>query len=120
MRRSTAWSSAWATSLHSQSSAAFITVTAESNFRYTQQARRNNYLCERKSFTWKRAFSKRAISEFASTYAMFTPLTDVTASLTPGPALTVRRETSAVPISVNEPITFHESDCDLTAVVTSR
>src|SRR6266540_135677 len=36
MHRSTAWSSASATSLRSLSSAAFITVTAESNFRYTQ------------------------------------------------------------------------------------
>jgi hypothetical protein len=36
MHRSTAWSSASATSPHSLSSAAFITVTAESNFRYTQ------------------------------------------------------------------------------------
>jgi hypothetical protein len=39
MHRSTAWSSASATSLRSLSSAAFITVTAESNFRYTHVSR---------------------------------------------------------------------------------
>jgi hypothetical protein len=48
---------------------------------------------------------------------MLAPLTDVTANLTPGPALTVRREASAVPISVIEPMNFQEADCALTAVV---
>src|SRR6266511_364805 len=83
----------------------------------SRRACSDNYLRERKSLTWKRAFSKGAKSAFASTYVMLAPLTDVTANLTPGPALTVRRETSAVPISVNEPITFQESDCAFTAVV---
>src|SRR5215467_3350478 len=48
---------------------------------------------------------------------MLTFLRDVTASFTPGPPLIVRTETSVVPISVNEPTTFQESDCAFTAVV---